>query len=61
MTAGTIERPTAYGVFKPVGHVLVALPPGSDLSAAVSAWVEAGFDGARITTYAPAQMKSPRK
>ena len=54
MTDFTYSR--SYGVFKPVGHVVVALPSESDWRAADAALRVAGFTGADITSYTPAQM-----
>ena len=46
----------AYGVFKPVGQVVVAFPTDSDLRDARDELLRAGFAEAAITTYAPEQM-----
>jgi len=48
--------PQAYGVFKPVGHVIVALPNGKDAEAAVSAYLAAGFDASDVVLYSPEEM-----
>lgn len=48
--------PQAYGVFKPVGHVIMALPTERDASQALDALLEAGFERAGVTTYSPDQM-----
>lgn len=46
----------AYGVFKPVGHVVVALPSGADRRAANTALLRAGFLDEDITAYTPEEM-----
>ncbi len=51
------DRPEAYGVFKPVGHVIVALPTAADSQGARSALVAGGFDAAAIVTYSPEEMQ----
>ena len=51
------ERPTAYGVFKPVGHVIVALPTGADTQNALTALLAAGFKAEDVKVYSPEQMK----
>lgn len=51
------DRPAAYGVFKPVGHVIVALPSEDDAQHALTALLRAGFPAADVVHYSPAQMK----
>lgn len=51
------DRPGAYGVFKPVGHVIVALPSGTDAQGARSALLHDGFKAADIVFYSPDEMK----
>ena len=51
------DRPEAYGVFKPVGHVIVALPTAADAQGARSALLADGFDAAGIVAYSPDEMK----
>ncbi|HEY9239917.1 MAG TPA: hypothetical protein VIP10_13830 [Burkholderiaceae bacterium] len=51
------DRPAAYGVFKPVGHVIVAFPHDSDLQAAQAELVRGGLPQADITAYTPDQMR----
>ena len=48
------DRPDAYGVFKPVGHVVVSFEPGADSQAAVRALRDAGFTD--IVHYTPEEM-----
>jgi hypothetical protein len=50
------DSPEAYGVFKPVGQVLVAFPTDSDLRGARDELLRAGFAEGDVTTYAPEQM-----
>lgn len=51
------DRPEAYGVFKPVGHVIVALPTGADAQGARAALLADGFDADGIVAYSPEEMK----
>ncbi len=51
------DRPAAYGVFKPVGHVIVAFPHDSDLQSALTALVRGGVPQADIVAYTPEQMR----
>jgi hypothetical protein len=37
------EHPTSFGLFKPTGHVVVALPRGTDLDAMQAALAQAGL------------------
>lgn len=51
------EVPEAYGVFKPVGHVVISFPSDADLRFAQAALVEAGFHGPdTVRSYTPAAM-----
>lgn len=52
----TRSFPHSYGVFKPVGHVIVAFPSEADCHAAEAALRRAGFTDDEITSYSPAQM-----
>lgn len=51
------DRHDAYGVFKPVGHVIVALPSEEDSRGAVDALTKEGFEAGDIATYTPDEMK----
>lgn len=51
------DRPAAYGVFKPVGHVIAAFPTDADLQGARDALVDAAFAASDIVAYTPEQMK----
>jgi len=46
----------AYGVFKPVGHVIVAFPSAEDAQDASAALLAADFGEDDITAYSPDQM-----
>jgi hypothetical protein len=50
------DRPQAYGVFKPVGHVIVAFPTDADLEGALTALSRSGFAAEDIAVYTPEQM-----
>jgi hypothetical protein len=51
------DRPAAYGVFKPVGHVILAFPNESDMNGAYSVLLSGGSAQADITAYTPEQMR----
>jgi hypothetical protein len=48
--------PESFGVFKPVGHVVITLRTASDLQRAEAALKEQGFDASEIVRYTPAEM-----
>ena len=50
------DRPEAFGVFKPIGYVIVSFVNGDDMAAAASALEQAGVDSAGIHRYGPAEM-----
>ena len=50
------EHPQAYGVFKPVGHVVVSFPPQTELEAVVRALAEAGFPAEDVRRYSAREM-----
>lgn len=50
------DRHDAYGVFKPVGHVIVALPSAEDSKGALATLIEAGFASENIVAYTPEEM-----
>lgn len=52
------DHPTSFGAFKPVGHVVVALPDASRSADAVSALLAAGFAPEDILQYTAAEEKS---
>jgi hypothetical protein len=47
---------TAYGVFKPVGHVLASFPTEDDARAAIGALKDAGFGDADVAFYPAADV-----
>lgn len=47
---------TSFGVFKPVGHVVVSFPTARDQSAAAQELEELGFARDAIVHYTPAEM-----
>lgn len=51
------ERPSAFGVFKPVGHVIVAFPTEGDTQGALGALLKEGFAPEDINVYSSEQMK----
>lgn len=51
------ERPSSFGVFKPVGHVIVAFPGDADTQGALAAYLQDGFVSEDIHVYSPEQMK----
>lgn len=51
------DRPAAYGVFKPVGHVIVALPTEGDAQGALTALLRDGFAATDIASWSPEQMR----
>jgi len=50
------NRPKAFGVFKPVDHVLMAFHDAEDLIAAQTALGQQGFNAQDLTTYEPQEM-----
>jgi hypothetical protein len=49
--------PEAFGVFKPVGHVVISFPTDADMRFAEAALAEAGFHGPEaVMSYTPAAM-----
>lgn len=57
MTAAATSA-RSYGVFKPVGHVIVAFPNEADCNAAEAALTRNGFSDDNITRYAPEEMQT---
>ena len=51
MTAGSV--PTSFGVFKPVGHVMVGLPTQDHADALLAALHSAGWGPAEVLHFAP--------
>ncbi|MDP9043170.1 MAG: hypothetical protein M3O01_00030 [Pseudomonadota bacterium] len=54
MSPSTAQQ--AYGVFKPVGHVIVALPSDADARGAYRALLDAGFASRDVVFYTPDDM-----
>ncbi|MGC4060207.1 MAG: hypothetical protein QM749_04895 [Aquabacterium sp.] len=50
------NRPKAFGVFKPVNHVLMAFRNETDLHAAETALSQQGFTEQDMTSYEPQEM-----
>ena len=50
------HRPEAYGVFKPVGHVIVSFPTEADQQGALSTLLGNGFEDDDMTVFSPEQM-----
>lgn len=48
--------PESFGVFKPVGHVVVAFRTAADLQAAQNALRSDGFADSEMVTYTPQEM-----
>ena len=49
--------PRTFGVFKPVGHTLIAFKTDADLQMAVKLLTEAGFANSTFVQYTPTEMK----
>ena len=52
------DRPEAYGVFKPVGHVIVAFADDEASQGALAELLRSGFVADDIVVYTPQQMKA---
>lgn len=50
--------PTAFGVFKPVGHTLMAFLSEDKLQSAQTALGELGFGPGSMVRYSPSEMKA---
>lgn len=50
------EEPTAFGVFKPVGHVVMAFGPDADVSGAEKELRGNGLAGSEVVHYAPQEI-----
>lgn len=50
--------PLAFGVFKPVGHTLIAYRSEADMQVAVTALIEQGFAQSALVRYTPEEMKA---
>ncbi len=47
------DLPTSFGVFKPVGHVMMGLPTQAHVDALVAALQAAGWPGASVRQFSP--------
>ncbi len=54
----TNDKPEAFGVFKPVGHVIVAFANAGNADAARAQLQQEGFTSEDIRPYTPEQMKN---
>lgn len=50
------DRPEAFGVFKPVGHVIIAFREAADVDEAADALRQRGFVGKGVVRYSPQEM-----
>lgn len=50
------DHPEAFGVFKPVGHVVVSFPEAKDQQGAAEALAKAGFAGGEVVSYTAQEM-----
>lgn len=50
------DHPEAFGVFKPIGHVVVSFPQAQDMDGAAEALAKAGFAGRDVVRYSPQEM-----
>ena len=50
------DLPESFGVFKPVGHTVIAFRTGADLDSAVARLQAQGFADTALTRYTPQQM-----
>ena len=55
------DLPESFGVFKPVGHTVIAFRTADDLQAAVTRLQAGGFADAALTRYTPQQMVAQAK
>ena len=50
------DKPQAYGVFKPVGYVVVSFAAATDARGAAAALQDDGFTDDEVTSYSPQAM-----
>ncbi len=50
------DRPTAYGVFKPVGHVVISFSPAARLDEALQALTQSGVEARDVERYSAEEM-----
>jgi hypothetical protein len=54
-TISAATMPTSFGVFKPVGHVMVGLPTQAQVDALAAALRGAGWAGAAVLQFMPSE------
>lgn len=52
------DLPEAFGVFKPVGHIVIAFRSAADQQAAAQALLQQGFAASALVRFTPDEMKS---
>ncbi len=52
------DLPEAFGVFKPVGHIVIAFRSAADQQAAASQLIEQGFAASALVRFTPDEMKA---
>jgi hypothetical protein len=52
------DEPRSFGIFKPVGHVVLAFPRGTDLEQVRKALRQAGFGSADMVEYGATEMRT---
>jgi len=50
------DPPKSFGVFKPVGHTVIAFRSAADLQGAAEALTDLGFAASALTRYTPGEM-----
>ena len=50
------DPPTSFGVFKPIGHTVIAFRSDAQAQAAANALLAQGFAGDALVRYTPAEM-----
>lgn len=52
------DLPEAFGVFKPVGHIVIAFRSAADQQAAAQALLQQGFAASALVRFTPDEMKN---
>ena len=52
------DLPEAFGVFKPVGHIVIAFRSAADQQAAAQALLQQGFAASALLRFTPEEMKT---
>ena len=52
------DLPEAFGVFKPVGHIVIAFLSAADQQAAAQALLQQGFAASALVRFTPDEMKT---